>query len=54
MTWIGLVGMVDPIREGVAELIQAFHGAGIETVMITGDQSPTAYAVAEEAEAQPE
>jgi len=47
LTWIGLVGMVDPIREGVAELIQAFHGAGIETVMITGDQSPTAYAVAE-------
>ncbi|MBL0712370.1 MAG: cation-transporting P-type ATPase, partial [Desulfosarcina sp.] len=47
LTWIGLVGMVDPIREGVAELIQAFHGAGIETIMITGDQSPTAYAVAE-------
>ncbi len=47
LTWIGLVGMVDPIRERVAELIQAFHGAGIETVMITGDQSPTAYAVAE-------
>jgi Ca2+-transporting ATPase len=47
LTWIGLVGMVDPIREGVAELIQAFHGAGIETVMITGDQSPTAFAVAE-------
>ncbi len=46
LTWIGLVGMVDPIREGVEELIQAFHGAGIETVMITGDQSPTAYAVA--------
>jgi len=48
LTWIGLVGMADPIREGVAELIQAFHGAGIETIMITGDQSPTAYAVARE------
>ena len=47
LTWVGLVGMVDPIREGVEELIQAFHAAGIETVMITGDQSPTAYAVAE-------
>ena len=46
LTWIGFVGMVDPIRQGVAELIQAFHRAGIETVMITGDQSPTAYAVA--------
>ncbi len=48
LTWIGLVGMADPVREGVAELIQAFHGAGIDTVMITGDQSPTAYAVAKE------
>ncbi len=46
LTWVGLVGMADPIREGVLELIQAFHGAGMETVMITGDQSPTAYAVA--------
>jgi P-type Ca2+ transporter type 2C len=46
LTWVGLVGMEDPIREGVMELIQAFHGAGMETVMITGDQSPTAYAVA--------
>jgi Ca2+-transporting ATPase len=50
LTWIGLVGMVDPIREGVLELIRAFHGAGIETVMITGDQSPTAYAVAKKLE----
>jgi len=46
LTWVGLVGMADPIREGVLKLIQAFHGAGMETVMITGDQSPTAYAVA--------
>ncbi len=48
LTWIGLVGMADPIRQGVPTLIQAFHAAGIETVMITGDQSPTAYAVADE------
>ena len=53
LTWIGLVGMADPIREGVAELIQAFHGAGMETVMITGDQSPTAYAVAQGIEPGP-
>jgi len=46
MTWVGLVGMEDPIREGVVPLIQAFHQAGMGTVMITGDQSPTAYAVA--------
>jgi Ca2+-transporting ATPase len=46
--WLGLVGMADPIRDGVHELIESFHQAGIETVMITGDQSPTAYTVARE------
>jgi Ca2+-transporting ATPase len=48
LTWLGLVGMADPIRGGVKPLITAFHDAGIRTVMITGDQSPTAYAVARE------
>jgi Ca2+-transporting ATPase len=44
-TWLGLVGMADPVRQGMAELMQRFHGAGIRTVMITGDQSATAQAV---------
>jgi Ca2+-transporting ATPase len=48
MVWLGLAGMADPVRDGVKELIEAFHRAGIETVMITGDQSTTAYAVARE------
>lgn len=47
LVWLGLIGMADPVREGVKELIEVFHRAGIETVMITGDQSPTAYAVAQ-------
>jgi Ca2+-transporting ATPase len=47
-TWLGLVGMADPIREGVRELIRTFHQAGLDTVMITGDQSATAYAVGKE------
>ncbi len=47
-TWLGLVGMADPIRERVKESIAMFHRAGLETVMITGDQSPTAYAVGKE------
>jgi Ca2+-transporting ATPase len=42
--------MSDPVRRGVKELIEVFHRAGIETVMITGDQSTTAYAVARELE----
>ena len=48
LIWVGLVGMADPIRRGVKELIQVFHRAGIEPVMITGDQSPTAYAIGKE------
>jgi Ca2+-transporting ATPase len=46
LIWLGITGMTDPIRDGVKELIQVFHDAGISTVMITGDQSPTAHAVA--------
>ncbi|MFN6561362.1 MAG: HAD-IC family P-type ATPase [Nostoc sp. ChiSLP01] len=50
LIWLGLVGMADPIRKGARELIGDFHQAGIDTVMITGDQSPTAYAIAKELE----
>lgn len=46
LVWLGLTGMADPIREGVPDLMAAFHRAGMDTVMITGDQSPTAYAIA--------
>ncbi|RMF22534.1 MAG: cation-transporting P-type ATPase [Cyanobacteria bacterium J083] len=48
LIWLGLIGMADPIRSGVKDLIASFHQAGIKTVMITGDQSPTAYAIAKE------
>lgn len=48
LIWLGLVGMADPIREGVKELISSFHRAGIDTIMITGDQSPTAFAIGKE------
>ncbi len=46
--WIGLVGMADPVRPGVKELIGAFHRAGVDTLMITGDQVPTAYSIGRE------
>jgi len=46
LVWLGLVGMTDPIRHGVKPLIDVLHRAGIETVMITGDQSTTAFAIA--------
>ncbi|WP_315791679.1 HAD-IC family P-type ATPase [Fischerella sp. JS2] len=48
LIWLGLVGMIDPIRNGVQDLMGGFHQAGIDTVMITGDQSPTAYAIGKE------
>ncbi len=48
LIWLGLIGMADPIRSGVKTLMGDFHQAGIETVMITGDQSPTAYAIGKE------
>jgi P-type Ca2+ transporter type 2C len=50
LIWLGLVAMTDPIRKGVKNLIGEFHEAGIDTVMITGDQSSTAYAIAQELE----
>jgi Ca2+-transporting ATPase len=48
LVWLGLAGLTDPVRPGMADLMQQFHGAGIETVMITGDQSATAYAIGRE------
>jgi len=45
LIWLGLTGMEDALRPGVAELMDKFHEAGIDTVMITGDQSATAASV---------
>jgi len=45
LLWLGLVGMEDPPRDGVADVMRRFHRAGVRTVMITGDQSATALAV---------
>ncbi len=46
LTWLGLVGLADRLRPGAAPVIAALHGAGVRTMMITGDQSATAYAIA--------
>jgi len=46
LTWLGLAGLADPVRPGIDALIRTLHGAGIHTVMMTGDQVPTARAVA--------
>ena len=45
LTFLGFVGMSDPPAPGVLETIHAFNGAGIRTVMLTGDQQGTAESV---------
>jgi P-type Ca2+ transporter type 2C len=47
-TFVGLVGMIDPPRPGVADAIQRARIAGIRTVMLTGDQLNTGIAIARE------
>lgn len=48
LTWLGLMAMSDPLREGARDFIAAMHRAGIATIMITGDQAATAGAIARE------
>ena len=48
LTFLGLVGMIDPPRQGVKEAIQACADAQVRAVMITGDHKLTAIAIARE------
>ncbi|MDD4729281.1 MAG: HAD-IC family P-type ATPase, partial [Dysgonamonadaceae bacterium] len=48
LTFIGLLGMIDPARPEVIEAIKKCRTAGIRPVMITGDHKVTAVAIAEE------
>ncbi|MGA9397776.1 MAG: HAD-IC family P-type ATPase [Anaerolineaceae bacterium] len=45
-TWLGVVGMEDPVRTGVVEAIQVAQKAGIQVKMITGDYLKTAEHIA--------
>jgi len=45
-TWVGLVGMEDPVRQGVVEAVRVAQKAGIQVKMITGDYRKTAEHIA--------
>ena len=47
LTFVGLIGMIDPPRAAVPEALRRAQGAGIRTLMITGDYPSTARAIAE-------
>jgi len=48
LTFMGMVGFIDPIRKEVIDSIKECKSAGIKVLMITGDHPLTAYSIAKE------
>jgi len=47
LTFLGIIGFIDPAREGVKPVIEIYKKAGIQVVMITGDHPETSRRIAE-------
>jgi Ca2+-transporting ATPase len=48
LTFVGLLGMIDPARPEVIDAVRVATGAGLKSVMVTGDHKETAEAIARE------
>ncbi|KAM5463173.1 plasma membrane calcium [Microsporum ferrugineum] len=48
MTWVGVVGIQDPLRDEVPDAIKKCNKAGVSVKMVTGDNLTTAVAIATE------
>ena len=46
LTLVGVISLNDPPRVGVAQSVAKCRVAGIKVIMVTGDQPPTAAAIA--------
>ncbi|MBA2664730.1 MAG: HAD-IC family P-type ATPase [Bradymonadaceae bacterium] len=48
LRFLGLVGMIDPLRAGAKDAVERAHRAGVEVFMVTGDHPLTALAISRE------
>ena len=46
LSFLGFVGMIDPLRPGVRDAVRKCHEAGVDVSMVTGDHRVTALAIA--------
>ena len=48
LTFLGMVGFIDPIRKEALKAVEDCHGAGIKVIMVTGDHPLTALSISRE------
>ena len=45
LVFVGMVGIIDPLREGVRESVEILLSSGVGLKMVTGDAEETALAI---------